>query len=303
MDNPLIHNRNVTKGIFWFVFSGFFSGVMINMAKHVIGHMHMTEVIFIRNVFAFAMFLPIMYFTGFGHFRTARLSVHLARSSSGLCTMMLYFYCVSIMKVADVTAISFTTPLFTAVFAIYILKDKFNRHQAFALFLGFIGVMVVVQPGTTSFDPHSLLMLIASFFWGVSSIIIKKLSKTETPMQTTFYMTFFMMSFSAPMAIYKWHNPSLDDCIWLFFVALASNLMQYGLAKALKFADFSVLLPIDFTRLIFSAGIAYFAFGEKMSVNTLLGAIVILSAAFYSVINERRKQRRLAAASQVLREF
>jgi drug/metabolite transporter (DMT)-like permease len=212
--------------------------------------------------------------------------------------MMMFFYAISQLNISVVVAISFTAPLFTAILAVYFFKDKPNIHQIFALLVGFFGVYVVVSPDSKDFDPMCLLVLVSTMFWGVSGILIKKLSQTDGAMQTTFYMTFFMMLMVAPLALYEWKNPTMDEYLWLFGVAVSSNLLQYSLAKSLGYADFSVVLPFDFTRLIFSSGIAYIFFHETMEPNTVIGSVVILSAAFYAALNERKKIRRLAAMAR-----
>ena len=143
-----------------------------------------------------------------------------------------------------------------------------------------------------------VLALISAVFWALSSIIIKKLSETEKPIVTTFYMTFFMIIFSAPLALYNFRQPDLEQYFWVFGIALTSNFLQYGLSKSLTYADLSVLLPFDFTRLIFGATIAYLMFDEKMDVNAALGSIIIIAAAFYTAITERRRVRKLTEFTQ-----
>ena len=286
----------------WNLCSCFFSGVMINMVKHVAVDLNTGQIIFFRNLFAFGVFLPFVLWKHH-HFRTKRIKVHLLRSSSGLISMMIYFYAASILNISVVTALSFTAPLFTTIFAIYFFKDRPSRHQIFALFIGFVGVMIVVQPGTAAFNPVSLIMILSGISWAVSGIVIKKLSQTEPAYVTTFYMTLFMMIFSAPIAFYEWKPITNEQYLWIFGIAIASNLLQFSLAKALSLADFSVILPFDFTRLIFTSGIAYFLFHEKMPLPALLGSVVILAAAFYSGLNERRKVRRLSGIAQINREF
>ena len=292
------HGKNVPLGIFWGVFSCFCSGIMVNMVKHVSVGMSTVEIIFFRNVFAFLMFMPIIAYTGFATFRTRKIKTHILRSTTGLISMLIFFFAISKMNISVVTAMSFTAPLFTAILAAYIFKDKMNIHQMFALFVGFVGVLIVARPGTESFNPISFLVLISAVFWALSSIIIKKLSETEKPIVTTFYMTFFMIIFSAPMALYNFKQPDLEQYFWVFGIALTSNFLQYGLSKSLTYADLSVLLPFDFTRLIFGATIAYFMFGEKMDVNAGLGSIIIVAAAFYTAITERRRVRKLTEFTQ-----
>jgi len=295
--------NNVLKGILWTVSSAFFSGIMINMVKHVSAELNTAEIIFFRNVFAFAIFIPIIVYIGISKFKTKRLGIHFLRSATGLTSMMIYFYTVSQMNISVITALSFTAPLFTAIFAVYFFKDKMTIHQGFALFVGFVGVLIVARPDSEAFNPLSLLILVCTLFWALSGILIKKLSETESALQTTFYMTCFMMAFSAPIAFFSWNGPSNENLIWLFGIAATSNLLQYSLAKSLACTDFSVILPFDFTRLLFSAGIAYIAFGEDMDIHAVIGSVVILASAFYAAFTERRKVTRLAQVSQLNREF
>jgi drug/metabolite transporter (DMT)-like permease len=293
------HQKKVAVAIAWGLLSCLASGVMVNMVKHISTDMHTAEVIFFRNVFAFLIFIPIIMYKGLAHFRTKRVGMHVLRSATGLISMMMYFYAISMMNLSVVTALSFTAPLFTAILAIYFFKDKPNFHQTFALFVGFIGVIIVARPDSEAFNPISLLVLLCTLFWALSGIIIKKLSETESATQTTFYMTFFMMIFTAPLVLYDWQQPTIEQYMWLVGIALTSNALQFSLAKSLSMADFSVLLPFDFTRLIFSAGIAYIVFGEEMDFNAVVGSIVILSSAFYAALNERRKIRKLTQLAQL----
>ncbi len=299
---PTVSKRALT-GILWTLLSCFCSGVMINMVKHVSADLGTAQIIFFRNVFAFIMFVPIIMYIGLPKFKTKRIGMHMVRSTTGLISMMIYFYAVSIMNLSVITALSFTAPLFTAILAVYFFRDRPNRHQIFALFTGFIGVMIVARPDTDGFEPISLLMLACTLFWALSGITIKKLAETESAMQTTFYMTFFMMVFAAPLALLDWKDLTAENMLWLFGIALFSNALQYSLAKSLALADFSVLLPFDFTRLVFTGGLAYIVFGENMPVHAVLGSVVILAAATYSALNERRKIRKLAEMGQINREF
>lgn len=303
MKTPHKRHKENLRGIFWGLVSCLFSGIMVNMVKHVSVNLGTAEIIFSRNIFAFMMFIPIIIYKGLPHFKTNKIGLHLLRSSTGLTSMMIYFYTLSKMNISVVTALSFTAPLYTAILAVYFFKDKMNIHQIFALFVGLIGVIIVARPDSANFNPLSFLVLLCTLFWALSGIIIKKLSETESAMQTTFYMTFFMMIFSAPLAFMNWKMPTNGEFTWLFCIALASNILQYSLAKSLELADFSVVLPFDFTRLIFSAGIAYIVFHEQMDINAIIGSVVILASAFYAALNERRKIRKLTQMGQLNREF
>jgi len=299
----IIKNHHALKGIFWAVVSCFFSGIMVNMVKHVSHDLHTVQIIFIRNLFAFMMFLPIVAFKGKDFFKTQRLGLHILRSSTGMLSMMIYFYGISIMNISVVTAISFTAPIFTAILAIFFFNDKPNIHQIFGFFMGLVGCLIVIHPGAEGYDPNSLIVLCSAVFWAFSGIIIKKLSQTEAPLKTTFYMTLIMTFMSAPLAFYHWNAPSAEDYMWVLGIAFTSNFLQYGIAKSLSHADLSVLLPFDFLRMFFSAGFAYIIFGERLDYYAAVGSIVIMCSAVYSVFNERRKYRRQLARTTLGKTF
>lgn len=234
------------------------------------------------------MFLPYIYVKGAESLKTKRFSTHLLRSFTGVTSMTIYFYCISRMNLSVVTALSFTAPLFTAILAYFFFGEKFNKHRTIGLLVGFIGTLVIIRPGFEGYDPKFFLVVLSAVFWASSSIVIKKLSRTETPLAITFYMTLLMMIMTAPVVFFIWRTPTYEEMGWACLIAFASNVLQYGIAKSLALVDFSVVLPIDFTRLIYTALLAYLIFGESPDVVAVIGSAVIIGAAFYSSYNEKK---------------
>jgi drug/metabolite transporter (DMT)-like permease len=283
--NPLL------VAIIWANISSLASGFMVSFVRHLSETMSVVEIIFFRNCFAFLMFIPILLYKGKAHFKTQKFGFHIIRSLTGVTSMMIYFYCISIMNLSVVTALSFTAPLFTAILAYFLLKDRFNKHKIVGLSLGFVGTLIVLRPGLEGYDPRFLLVILSAVFWAASGIIIKKLSDTESPLAITFYMTVIMMVLTAPAVFYLWKTPSGEQLLWAFLIAVTSNILQYGIAKSLSLANFSILLPIDFTRLVYTAILAYLLFNQTPDLFAAIGSVLILGAAFYSSYKESRERK------------
>jgi drug/metabolite transporter (DMT)-like permease len=222
------------------------------------------------------------------------LKAHIIREVSGIVAMSMLFYAITKMNLALGTAITFAAPLFTAVIAWFVFNDRPDKHKICALVIGFFGCIIVIRPGLEGFNPYSILMFGAAIFWGVNGILVKKLGATEHPLKIIFYQTFFMIFLSLPLAWLVWKSPTPDQIYVVIVIALVSNVLQYTLAKALSLTQFSVILPFDYTRLIFTAIIAYYSFGETVDEFTIIGSLVIMSSAIYTAVRERRKPTTIA---------
>lgn len=166
-----------------------------------------------------------------------------------------------------------------------------SKHRMLGLGLGFVGVLVVMRPGFEGFNPLSMIVIFSAVFWAISGIVIKTLLRTEKPIVITFYMTIFMTIFSAPFAYAFWGDPSAEDFIWVFGIALTSNILQYTLAKSLSMVDITFTLPFDFSRLIYTSIIAYFAFGEVLDIPATIGAVIIIFSAILTAYHESRTRK------------
>lgn len=287
-----MRNKSVIfQAVTWATISSIASAVMVNIVRHVSLEINVAEIIFIRNIFAFLMFLPVIVYLKPATFKTERIGLHALRSVTGVIAMMAFFYSISKMNLSTVTALSFTAPLFMAVIAYFFLNDKFGKHRIISLIVGFLGALIVIRPGFDGYDQYSLYVVFAAIFWALSGFLIKKLSETDSPISITFYMTFFMIIFAGPVAIYFWQEPSMDNLLWIFGIAVSSNILQYSLAKALSLVDMSVILPVDFTRLVYTAIIAYFAFGEVMDMPALIGSMIIISSAIYTAYRDAKSKK------------
>jgi drug/metabolite transporter (DMT)-like permease len=203
--------------------------------------------------------------------------------------MLLYFYGLSVAPLAKVIAITFTAPLFATVMGVVILHEIIHARRIVALIIGFIGAVIILQPGVVEVDIGSVSIIVSAALWGTAMIIIKILGRTESSLTTTAYATIFLTPFCLIAAIPFWEWPSAEFWPWLFVIGLLGTLGQMSLAQAFKEADITVVLPLDFTKLIWAAILGYLVFGEVPDIWVWIGGTIIFASTTYITFRERRK--------------
>ncbi len=282
------------RGILWMIACCFAGTVMVGIVRYLSeSNMHFYEIIFYRCLFGTILFSSWFAKSGFSALKTTQMSKHILRAVIGFIGMALLFYCITVMELALITSITFALPLITAVLAVFIYGEKLGIKRSLALIVGFIGVLIVVRPGTTEFDIHSILVLIATFFWAWVYIIIKNLSKTETPKLIAFYTTAWWTLMSLPLAIWFGEGglPTGEQFMWLIALGIASNAVQLSMSHAISATDFYVIMPFEFTRLIFVILMGAIFFNEIPDSETIIGGAIIMASATYSAYRDVVKKR------------
>jgi drug/metabolite transporter (DMT)-like permease len=244
--------------------------------------MHTMLIVNWRNMLAFAILLPFALFHGRNYFKTKRLKGHIWRALIGLSGMQLWTYSISIMPLNIATALSFTAPLIACLFAILVFREPSDRYRWAALFTGFGGMLIIIQPGMADFNDKSLIVLFTTSMWAATGLMVKSLTRTEPAFRIVVLMTFFMTIFSLPMAIIAdvWRWPNVIELKYLLAIAISSLGAHFLQVKAYSLASIVSLMPFDFTRLIFTSILSYFMFAQTLDGNTLIGGLVITISAF-----------------------
>lgn len=247
------------------------------------GAVHATQMVLVRNVMSLLMVLVIAMFQQrrIPHFPTARLSGHFGRATAGFMAMQLWFYSVTIMPVTLVTALSFTTPIFASVFAILFLGERAGIRRWTAMAVSFAGVLLILRPDLGGVNGDVLYVLASSAAMAVAGTFVKSLSRTESPETIVFYMALVMAPLSLPLGIIHWQPLTPHQWLGIGAIAVLSTTAQLMMARAYQRAEMVVLLPLDFTRLIFTSLFAYLCFGEVLDHHAWLGAGVIVASTIY----------------------
>ena len=287
----LSHHTDEVRSILYMISGAFWFSVMTAMVRYLSHQMNVFEIVFFRNFFALAFMISWLVRSEAGSISTTRFKLYGLRSMNGMIAMMLWFSALTLVPLPQAVALSFSTPLFTTLAAMIFLHEKVGRHRWMALMIGFAGTLIILRPGG-HFEMSYLLVLGASVSWSISNILIKQLTRTESPHAIVFYMTLFMTPISLPPALLHWTTPSMKLLLWLVVLAAIANLAQICISKAYSKADMSVVQPFDFTRLIFASVIAYLMFDEVIDLWTMVGAIIILASTIYITHREALAKRK-----------
>lgn len=288
------YGRNLTpelQGIMWMLASCFWYSVTAILMRYLADSMHPFTIVFYRNVFALMLMLPILFHAGHSVFYTSRITTHFWRGVLGVIGMILFMVALAKIPTTRAIALSFTAPLFTTIAAMIFLKEKVGVHRWSALIIGFIGTLVILRPGFAVFDVMSLFMIAATSVWAVSGVLIKRLSETESPRTMVFYLTLLSVPLSLPMFLMHPELPDLHEAMMLLLLGFVSNTAQYCMFHAYGRTNVTVLLPFDFSRLIFVTIISYFAFNEVLDIWTGVGAVIILVSSVYIARREARARK------------
>lgn len=265
-------------------------GCMSVVIRLLAGEMPSTLMVFLRN--AMSVLLILAWSAGMQRrlprFPTVRVRGHFWRAAVGLCAMELWFYSLSIMPLSPATAISFMTPIFSTIFAVLYLHEKAGVARWAAIFAGFLGVLVILRPDTQALSAGALIVLLSSALMGLAGVLVKSLTRTESPETIVYYMSIFMLILSVPPALLHW-QPVTPYQLWLALVIAAlSTGAHLLLTRAYVRADMVVLMPFDFVRLVVVAILANLLFGEVLTTSTMIGALIIVAAAVFAARREVR---------------
>ncbi len=289
-----LHRKNVFLGCASMLASTILFSVMHASVRYLSAELHPFEIAFFRNSLALLFFIPLIARNRGILLKRDHIKWHLLRATFNVIAMLIFFYALSITPLAIVQALSFTAPLFTTVLAIFILGERVRFRRWAAITLGFIGVLIIIRPGVQPIELGTLLVLCSASIWALTMVIIKRLSNTDSPLTITAYVTIFLTIMSLIPALLVWKTPMGVQWAWLFFAAVTGTLGQLCLAKAFAFAETTIVLPIDFAKIIWGAVFGYLIFGEYVSAYTWIGAVIIFTGASYVAIRERQLEKETA---------
>jgi len=268
--------------------------VLVRFASHEVPPM---QIAFLRNVFGVIVFLPLLLSTGLSFMRTQRLGLHAVRGVLNVCAMLMFFTGLAMTPVAQVTALAFSAPLFTALLSVLFLGERFRARRWTALILGFAGTLIILRPGIIPADLGSLLVVASASIWAVTMIVIKVLSRTESSFAITAYMNIFLSVFSLGPALWVWTTPPPEMWVWLVAIGVLGTIAQLALSQALKETEPTAVLPFDFLKLIWAALLGFWVFGEIPDIYTWTGGLLVFASSFYIAWREHRERKRANPAS------
>lgn len=216
---------------------------------------------------------------------------HLARNLSHFTGQNMWFFAVTVIPLAQVFALEFTSPLWVTVLAPFFLGERLTRTRAFAAIMGFVGILIVARPGLDSLSPGVIAAALSAIAFAGSAVFTRRLTRTESITCILFWLTMMQAVFGLICAGYDGDItlPSHATAPWLVLIGCAGLVAHFCLTKALALAPATVVIPIDFTRLPLIALIGMLFYDEPLETWVFLGAAIIIGA---NILNLRAEARR-----------
>jgi drug/metabolite transporter (DMT)-like permease len=250
------------------------------------------ELMFWRQVFALPVVLGFIAFTGgFSMLRTSRFSLHATRTLVGLFGMALTFSSYMMLPLAEATTLGFTVPIFATIFAALILREKTGWHRWGAVIAGFIGVLIVVQPGSGHIPALGVVVgLSSAFMIAMLSLLIRQLGKTENAATTVFYFTALSVPVLAPFLYWYGTAHELDGWLVLISVGVIGGAGQIAFTASLRYAPVSTVVSMDYISLLWSTLFGWWIWQQLPTQYTWIGAPIIVASGLYIAFREHRLQ-------------
>lgn len=263
----------------------FFSGLSATV-KHLSTELHGFVTAFWRNLFGFVFMLPWLWSHGLGSLRTGRFGTYLTRSTISVISMMCGFTGLGFLPIANATSLSFTAPLFATIMAALILKEQVRIRRWSATIVGFLGVLVILQPWSGGgfaggVGTGETLIIVSAFLTAMVTIIVKTLSRSESSQAIVTYMVLLATPISFVPALFVWSWPSLEAWPYVVALGLFGTLGHLCWTHAFALADASAIVPYDYSRLIMTVMIGIVFFGETPDHWFWVGSAVIVAAGLY----------------------
>jgi drug/metabolite transporter (DMT)-like permease len=324
------HIYKNTNGIFLMLVNAFATSMLYVLIKYLTESISSNQVVFFYKFLVLLIIAPWILYDGLKCVKTKRLKLHLLRGVVSTLAGLLFFYGLSKVDVASATALNKMEPVLLMVIGALYFNEKLSRTRIATIILSCVGMLFVVYP-IISFDEmgfhlpwlgkevpvinyNYLIILCAVILWTLNSSIVKELGKTESNRTQLFYVSLIAVLVSFPAAIFSWEVQKIAnlEILWINgvnpFVNLTGPIIGLLICAAmlhfmhvacyfqsLKIAEMSVVVPFDYTRLVFGGLLGFCFFGNIPNLSSNIGYALILGSGIYLLSAESRYKRKLAA--------
>ena len=255
------------------------------------------QVLFFRG---FCGIIPILFLIPkerfFDFYKTERPALHIKRCLAGLIAIVSIFVALRNLPLATVVSISFASPIFTTIFSIFLLKEKVGFYRWLAVFVGFIGIIIISEPGFSSLNIYYIYPIIFCLGLSYVAIAIRKLSSTEPVWLISFFFSFSILIFSFFSIYQQWIMPSFVDLILLSSIGFLGGIANLWLSQSYKFSEVSLVSPLKYLALVFAIIFGYLVWDEIPTIKTLMGALLVILSSFIIFRREMSLKKQLSVA-------
>ena len=235
------------------------------------------QVLFFRGFFGIVFYFFVIPKDRLHNFYlTKRAGLHFLRCLSGLIALVAIFVALRKLPLATVVSISFAAPIFTTIFSIFFLSEKVGIFRWLAVLIGFIGILVITEPGISELNIYYIFPIIFCLGLSYVAITIRQLSSTEPVWLISFYFSLSIMLLSFLTIPQGWVMPSMGHLVLLSLVGIFGGVANLWLSQSYKYSEVSLVTPLKYLALLFAIFFGYFIWGEIPTIKTLIGAFLVI---------------------------
>ena len=279
------------QGALWLVSGGFIFTSTSVMIRLLAEQIESVQTAFFRGVFSVILLLPMILSGRVRPWQSKRITGHFWRTLAGTASMVLGFYAVTLLPLADATALAFSQPLFSVVVAALVVGERVRWRRWSATIIGFAGVLIMVRPGAGTLQPGAIVAILNAAMVAFSILLVKRLSDSETPLMILTQFAIFSTMLLLPPAVWVWKWPTLWGWVLAVGVGVTATVGQYFWVQAFKVGEMSAVAPFEYLRLPFAVLVGWLIWHDKPSVWTYVGAAIVIASALYIARREAQLAR------------
>ena len=276
-------------GLYWLILNELFLIVHIILIKTLVEDLPIFQIVFMRSISSSVILIPILFFSGKQRNIFSNLGVNLSRVVLSFLAISIQFFTISNIQLAQVSTIGYLRPSIMTIFAYFILSEKQSKGRWLVLIIGFLSILLVFSPENQSIQLVALVALLGTCCGALSTIIQKYLSKSFSEIQLMVWYSLGISLLSLPFCFYFWVDVSLKETFFMISTGLLATSAQYFYIRAFKLSQASFLAPIQYFHIIPVLIIGYVIFLEVPSIQTLIGALVIILSLIGLLIWEKNR--------------
>ncbi|MEO4043760.1 DMT family transporter [Hoeflea sp. CAU 1731] len=292
-DNATRPTDSVMAGIGWMVLTTLCFACVTGIVRFVGTSVSAPEAAFLRYAFGVLFFLPMLIRMMKRPPKPAIMKLHAIRGTIHGIAVIMWFYAMARLPIAEVTALGYVAPLFVTIGAALFMNEKLHARRITALVVGLLGTMVILRPGLSEFSSGQIAQLCAAPLFATSFLLAKHLTEKADVSEIVLMLSIFCTLILLPFAIFTWTTPSLSDTLWLAITAAVATLGHFTMTRAFRAAPITITQPIQFLQLVWAALIGIILFGEPLDPFVMLGGGIVVAAATFISHREAVAARRL----------
>lgn len=269
--------NSVFRAALWMLTAVFLFIALAISVRELAAELTTTQVVFYRSLVSLAVMLGVVLLIDKSAMRTAHLRLHFLRNAAHFAGQLGWMYGLMFIPLVAVIAIEFTAPVWVALFASVLLAERLTGPRIASIVLGFIGVLVIIRPGSEMLDPAAIAVFVGTIFYALSHTLTKKLSGFDQALTVVFMMAFTQCLMGLPFVFLDPVWPSVGGWGLVLAAAISGLAAHFCMVRALALADATLVVPMDFLRLPLAGLAGWWLYGEGIDLWLVIGAVFIIA--------------------------